>query len=86
VAQRRSTPQGEDVVTFLYPDHLGSTSLTTDAGGNVVARRRYHPYGEERWRAGERVTDFGFPGRGLRPTSRARDGSARRGRHGVDVL
>ncbi len=76
MAQRRSTPQGEDVVTYLHPDHLGSTSLATDAAGNVVARRRYYPYGAERWRAGERVTDFCFPGRGLRLTSRARDRAA----------
>ena len=43
-------------------DHLGSTSLTTDAAGDVVARRRYHPYGEERYVAGDVQTDFGYTG------------------------
>jgi len=54
---------------FLHPsrlradtDHLGSTSLTTDAVGNVVARRRYAPYGKERWAAGALPTDCGFTG------------------------
>ena len=39
---------------------LGSTSLTTDAAGNVVARQRYLPYGQERWTTGDVPTDFGF--------------------------
>ncbi|RLC89429.1 MAG: hypothetical protein DRI37_03810, partial [Chloroflexi bacterium] len=50
------------VVYFLHPDHLGSTSLTTDAAGNVVARQRYLPYGQERWTTGDAPTDFGFTG------------------------
>ncbi len=56
-----------DELTYLHPsrlragsDHLGSTSLTTDAAGDVVARRRYAPYGKERWAAGALPTDFGF--------------------------
>ena len=27
-----------------------------------MARRRYYPYGAERWRVGEVSTDFGFTG------------------------
>jgi hypothetical protein len=34
---------------FIHADHLGSTSLTTDITGTVVAETRYLPYGEERW-------------------------------------
>ena len=49
-------------VHYLHTDHLGSTSLTTDAAGDVVARRRYHPYGEERYVAGDVQTDFGYTG------------------------
>ena len=30
------------------PRGLGSTSLTTDENGEVVAEQRYHPYGEVR--------------------------------------
>ena len=70
----------------LHADHLGSTSLTTDAAGDVVARRRYHPYGDERYVAGDQLTDFGFPGRGLRPPSRAMDGAKGCRRHRADVL
>ena len=59
--QRVALRQGQ-ALYFLHPDHLGSTSLTTDAAGNVVARRRYAPYGKERWVEGTLPTDFGFTG------------------------
>ena len=49
-----------DEVYYLHGDHLGSTSLTTDNAGVVVSEVRYHPYGLERWTAGESPTDFGF--------------------------
>ena len=70
---RRVALRKDGAVHYLHTDHLGSTSLTTDAAGDVVARRRYHPYGEERYVAGDVQTDFGFPGRGRRPPSKARD-------------
>jgi len=41
---------------------LGSTSLTTDASGNIVAQSRYLPYGQERWTSGPAQTDFTFTG------------------------
>jgi RHS repeat-associated protein len=47
---------------FIHADHLGSTSLTTDITGTVVAETRYLPYGEERWITGTLVTDFTFTG------------------------
>ncbi len=50
------------VVYYLHGDHLGSTSLTTDAGGQVVARQLYHPYGIVRHSEGTLPTDFGFAG------------------------
>jgi RHS repeat-associated protein len=50
------------VVYYLHADHLGSTSLTTDAGGRVVARQLYHPYGTVRYTEGTLPTDFGFAG------------------------
>jgi hypothetical protein len=57
---------------FIHADHLGSTSLTTDISGTVVAETRYLPYGEERWITGTLVTDFTFiPLRGTgRPARR----------------
>jgi RHS repeat-associated protein len=51
-----------DVVYYLHSDHLGSTSLTTDISGTVVAETRYLPYGEEHWITGTLVTDFTFTG------------------------
>ena len=41
---------------------LGSTTLTTDESGNVVARQRYSPYGEVRSAGGDLPTDFTFTG------------------------
>jgi RHS repeat-associated protein len=58
VATRRG-----DEVYFIHADHLGSTSLTTDNSGTLVAETRYLPYGEERWTAGgAQPTDFTFTG------------------------
>jgi RHS repeat-associated protein/uncharacterized repeat protein (TIGR01451 family) len=58
--QRVAMRQG-DVVYYLYSDHLGSSSLTTDHTGAPVAQTRYLPYGEERWAGGTtQPTDFTF--------------------------
>ncbi len=50
------------VVQYLHGDHLGSTSLTTDESGAMVARQLYHPYGTTRYSEGTLATDFGFMG------------------------
>jgi hypothetical protein len=52
----------DGTVTYLHGDHLGSTSLTTDAAGAVVARVLYYPYGEERYTEGTLQTDYGYTG------------------------
>ena len=49
-------------VYYLHGDHLGSTSLTTDATGAIVAQSSYLPYGQERWTSGAAQTDFTFTG------------------------
>jgi RHS repeat-associated protein len=51
-----------DVVYYLHGDHLGSTSLTTNQSGAIVAQTRYLPYGQERWTSGATPTDFTFTG------------------------
>ena len=38
IAMRVATPTAQSTLYFLSSDHLGSSSLTTDANGNVVAR------------------------------------------------
>jgi len=53
------TPEG---VYYLHADHLGSTSLTTNGSGGVVARQLYHPFGTVRWNEGTLPTDFTFTG------------------------
>lgn len=38
---------GSSGTLHFFSDHLGSPRLVTDSSGNVVARHRYYPYGEE---------------------------------------
>jgi RHS repeat-associated protein len=58
----RTTVGVSTTVTYLHGDHLGSTSLSTDADGGFVARVLYYPYGEERYSEGTLTTDYGFTG------------------------
>ena len=59
--ERVAMRSGGEVV-YLHGDHLGSTSLTTNANGEVVSESRYYPYGEERFTDGTATTDFVFTG------------------------
>ncbi len=57
LAAEYTTDSHTDVATyFRTTDHLGSTRLTTDAIGDVVARRDFFPFGER--------TDSNLSGRG----------------------
>jgi hypothetical protein len=47
-------------VTYLYGDHLGSTSLTTDWYGQQTGQQTYYPYGAVR--TGSLPTDYTFTG------------------------
>ncbi|MBU7022473.1 MAG: RHS repeat protein [Theionarchaea archaeon] len=43
----KRTTVGEESSIFYYSgDHLGSTRLTTDGSGNIIAAVTYHPFGE----------------------------------------
>jgi len=58
IAMRKYTvPQSMEVEYFLG-DHLGSTSITTDADGAKVSEMRYKPWGEVRysWTASQSTT------------------------------
>jgi RHS repeat-associated protein len=66
-----------DVVYYLHTDHLGSTSLTTDITGTLVAETRYLPYGEERWTNEAQPTDFTFTGQRAEAGFRLMDYNAR---------
>jgi len=47
---------------YLLSDHLGSTSVTTDASGNKVAELQYYPYGQTRYSWNTTPTSHRFTG------------------------
>jgi RHS repeat-associated protein len=51
-----------DEVYYLFGDHLGSTSITTDSNGNLYAELRYSAWGEVRYASGETPTDYTYTG------------------------
>jgi len=59
--QRVAMRQGTTLY-YLLSDHLGSTSLTTDASGNVVSEMRYSAWGEVRYNSGVTTTNYTFTG------------------------
>jgi RHS repeat-associated protein len=65
---RQFTTPTTSVLYFLHSDHLGSTSLTTDASGNAVARQLYDAWGNIRYVTGTLPTDIGYTGQRLDST------------------
>jgi RHS repeat-associated protein len=63
IAMRQFTTPTSSVLYFLHSDHLGSTSLTTDANGNAVARQLYDAWGNVRYVNGTLPTDIGYTGK-----------------------
>jgi len=49
IAMRKYTIPQNMTVEYLLGDHLGSTSITTDANGNKVSEMRYKAWGEVRY-------------------------------------
>jgi RHS repeat-associated protein len=49
-------------LNYLLGDHLGSTSLTTDAAGNKVSEVRYKAWGEVRYAWGNTTTKYQYTG------------------------
>lgn len=50
------------VVKYLLGDHLGSTSLTTDASGAVTSEQRYTAWGEVRTSSGNVLSRYTYTG------------------------
>jgi len=50
------------ILNFILGDHLGSTSLVTDANGVMVSETRYKAWGEERYSSGTKQTKYGYTG------------------------
>jgi RHS repeat-associated protein len=51
-----------DEVFYLFTDHLGSTSITTDSEGNLYGEMRYTAWGEVRYSSGQTPTDYTYTG------------------------
>jgi RHS repeat-associated protein len=52
------SPDG--TLKFYHGDHLGSASLVTDAGGTVIRKQAYKPYGEDRFVSGSFAPKYQF--------------------------
>jgi RHS repeat-associated protein len=60
-AQRIALRTG-NTLSYLLGDHLGSTSLTTDAAGNKVSEMYYKAWGEVRYASGNVPTKYQYTG------------------------
>lgn len=49
-----------EAVSFLFGDHLGSTSVVADGTGSLIAEMGYLPWGELRFESGASPTDYGY--------------------------
>jgi len=47
---------------YLLGDHLGSTSIVTDASGNAISQTKYKAWGEVRYQSGVMPTEYQFTG------------------------
>jgi RHS repeat-associated protein len=50
------------VLSYLFSDHLGSTTVTTDSSGTKTAEMRYKPWGETRYTSGTTPTARHYTG------------------------
>ncbi len=57
-----ASPRKNGILTWLLSDHLGSTSVTVDASGNLVSSLRYTAFGEVRAASGTTSTDYRYTG------------------------
>ncbi len=60
VAMRTGINPG--TLNYLFGDHLGSTSITTDSQGVFQTELRYYPWGGVRYSSGTIPTSFRFTG------------------------
>lgn len=59
---QRIAMRKDGTLNFIVGDHLGSTSLVTDASGNVVSEMRYKAWGEVRHASGSEATKYQYTG------------------------
>ncbi|TIN77493.1 SpvB/TcaC N-terminal domain-containing protein [Mesorhizobium sp.] len=53
-----ANPLGVPLIRYQYEDHLGSSALETDAGGNIVSYESYHPFGTTAYRSATPAYDI----------------------------
>ncbi len=49
-------------LSYILGDHLGSTSLTTDASGSVLSQQKYKAWGEVRYNTNTALPDYTYTG------------------------
>jgi hypothetical protein len=59
---QRIAMRKDGVLNFIIGDHLGSTSLVTDANGAAVSEMRYKAWGEVRHESGAMPTKYQYTG------------------------
>jgi hypothetical protein len=59
---QRVALRANGTLNFLLGDHLGSTSLTTDANGQIISELRYTAWGEVRFVSGNTATKYTYTG------------------------
>jgi RHS repeat-associated protein len=59
---QRIAMKKDGVLNFIIGDHLGSTSLVTDANGAVVNETKYKAWGETRYSSGTEQTKYQYTG------------------------
>jgi RHS repeat-associated protein len=60
--RQRIALRNDTALVYLHTDHLGSTTLATDAQGVATLRQLYTPFGTPRHTQGVRLTDLGYTG------------------------
>jgi RHS repeat-associated protein len=50
----------DGVLSYILGDHLGSTSIVTDASGNLISQTKYKAWGEVRYESGASPTEYQF--------------------------
>jgi len=58
----RIAMKDDGVVSYLYGDQLGSTSVTADINRTLVSKSHYHPWGTSRYIQGTTPTDYAYTG------------------------
>src|SRR5205823_2979485 len=56
IAQASKPDNGSRTLTWLHGDHLGSTSLLTNASGALIAQQEFNPWGQVRSSSGVTTT------------------------------